>query len=48
MASRCGLGKMDTNFAGYRTNIKHDDKPQGFTGFFLIALGVLRNIFFPG
>lgn len=49
MASRHGLHEMDTIFSGYKTNIKHDDKTQGFTVvvFFLIALGALRNVFFP-
>lgn len=34
MASRHGLDEMDTNFAGYRTNIKHDDKTHCFIGLF--------------
>lgn len=42
---RCGLDDMDTNFTGYRANIRHDGKTQGFV---LIALGALRNILSPG
>lgn len=44
-ASRCGLDDMDTNFAGYRSNIKHDDKTQGF---FNCSWSPKKYFFSPG